>query len=201
MHMLLPHCYDLTMAPTFNNHLEKCSIITKTYQLCHIINFNGPTKSKLHRYLNFMMGNDSKWNVDALNNVWIQSYNAQRKTNRWIAIAFHATNTMVMINYKFVERPKWPNSLWTCHTWPSHCSRWNNTCTFPSLHTYKRELPSYQNLLALCTTQSCSLGVNPTKTSPIYMYVMICASSYMSKAPSSSSSMSTSCELSTPMLV
>jgi hypothetical protein len=30
---------------------------------------------------------------------------------------------------------------------------------------------------------------------------MICASSYMSKAPSSSSSMSTSCELSTPMLV
>jgi hypothetical protein len=30
------------------NHLEKCSIITKTYQLCSDVKFNGPAKSKFH---------------------------------------------------------------------------------------------------------------------------------------------------------
>jgi hypothetical protein len=33
---------------TNSNHLEKCSIITKTYQLCQGVKFNGLAKSKLH---------------------------------------------------------------------------------------------------------------------------------------------------------
>jgi hypothetical protein len=89
---------------------------------------------------------------------------------------------MIIINYKFVEPAKWPNFSWTCHAWPSHCSKWNNICTFPSFHTYRRELPSYRNLLALCTTQSCSLGVNPTKTYLIYMYVIMCIFIYVQGA-------------------
>jgi len=36
------------------------------------------------------------------------------------------------------------------------------THTCPSTHTCRRELPSHLNHLALCTTQSHSLGVNPT---------------------------------------
>jgi len=27
-----------------------------------------------------------------------------------LAIAFHATNIMIIINYKFIEPAKWPNS-------------------------------------------------------------------------------------------
>ncbi len=34
---------------TNSNHLEKRSLITKTYWLCRGIKFNGPKKSKLHR--------------------------------------------------------------------------------------------------------------------------------------------------------
>jgi hypothetical protein len=45
---------------TNSNHLKKCSIVTKTYQLCHIIKFNGLVKSKLHQYPNSMMGNGCK---------------------------------------------------------------------------------------------------------------------------------------------
>ncbi len=55
----------------------------------------------------------------------------------------------------------------------------------------KNELPSNLNCLDLCTTQSCSLNVNPIKVSHVYKYVMIGASSCISRASSLFDSMST----------
>jgi len=42
---------------TNTNHLNKCSIITKTYQLSCIVKLSGPTKSKFRKYLTPIMGN------------------------------------------------------------------------------------------------------------------------------------------------
>jgi hypothetical protein len=51
---------------TNSNHLEKCSIITKTYQLCQNVKFNGPTKSKFHQYPSTIIGKGCRWSVGAL---------------------------------------------------------------------------------------------------------------------------------------
>ncbi len=48
---------------TNSNHLEKCSIITKTYRLCRGVNFNGPAKSKLHLYPSPIIGKGCRWGV------------------------------------------------------------------------------------------------------------------------------------------
>lgn len=40
-----------------SNHLEKYLIITKSYQLCHTIKFNGSLKFKLRQYFNPTMNN------------------------------------------------------------------------------------------------------------------------------------------------
>lgn len=55
----------------------------------------------------------------------------------------------------------------------------------------KNELPFNLNYLDLCTTQSCSLNVNPIKISNAYKYVMIGASSCISKVLSLFDSIST----------
>ncbi len=44
-------------------------------------------------------------------------------------------------------------------------------------------LPSHQNCFALWTTQSCSLCVNPTKTSHAYRYAITTKFKWTSKAP------------------
>ncbi len=59
----------------------------------------------------------------------------------------------------------------------------------------KKELPSDLNCLDLCTTQSCSLNVIPIKISHVYKYVMIGASSCISRASSLFDSMSTPWQL------
>ncbi len=51
---------------TNSNHLEKCSIITKTYWLCQGVKLNGPTKSKLHWYWSLVIGKACRWGVGAL---------------------------------------------------------------------------------------------------------------------------------------
>ncbi len=64
------------------NHL--CLIITKTYQLCQIVKFNGVTKFKLHQYPSPMMVNDySWWSVDVLNDVCIWSHITHCEINYW----------------------------------------------------------------------------------------------------------------------
>jgi len=71
-----------------------------------------------------------------------------------------------------------------------------------SIHPHlKKEIsfPLFENHLALCTTQPCSLGVNPIEISFVYKYVMIGASSCKSKAPSHFDSISTSQE--SPILI
>jgi hypothetical protein len=61
------------MAPTLTT-LKNAKLITKTYQLCRILKFNGLRKSKLYQYPSPMMGNGYKWSVGALNDVYIWSH-------------------------------------------------------------------------------------------------------------------------------
>jgi hypothetical protein len=66
---------------TNSNHLETCSIITKTYQLCRCVKFNGPTKSKLHRYPSPIIGKGCRWGIGALKDTQTWSPTIHLKTN------------------------------------------------------------------------------------------------------------------------
>ncbi len=82
---------------------------------------------------------------------------------------------------------------------PSRCYGHGTTCTHPFVYTCNKELPSHWDLFTLWTTQSRSLGVNPTRTSPTYKYAITGKSKWMSKAPLPSNSSSSLWEF--PLLV
>jgi len=68
---------------TNSNHLEKCSIITKTYQLCKGVKLNGPVKSKLHEYPSPIIGKGYRWSVGTLKDARNRSHTIHLKTNCW----------------------------------------------------------------------------------------------------------------------
>ncbi len=135
--MLPFHYYDLTMEPTLIqqfNHLEKCSIITKTYQLCWGVKFNGLTKSKLHRYPSPIIGKGCRWGVGALKDAstWSHTIHLKKKNLTCNCIPCHQ---YCVYNKLYVRQiPKWPNFSWACLTRLSHCFGWCTTFTCPSTH-------------------------------------------------------------------
>ncbi len=66
---------------TNSNHLENCSIITKTYQLCQGVKLNGLKKSKFHQYPNPIIGKGYRWGVGALKDAQIWSHAIYIETN------------------------------------------------------------------------------------------------------------------------
>ncbi len=56
-----------------SNHLYKCSIMTKTYRLCQGVKFNGPKKSKFHRYPTLIIGKGYRWGVGVFKDAYTQS--------------------------------------------------------------------------------------------------------------------------------
>jgi len=89
------------------------------------------------------------------------------------------------------KNSKWPHSLWTCHTKPSCYFRWNTNCIHPSIQTVKMNYLliwivwtyAQHNLVPWMLIQS--------KISHAYKYVMIGASSCISKVSSLFDSIST----------
>ncbi len=162
---------------TNSNHLEKCSIITKTYRLCQDVKFNGPRKSKLHRYPSLIIGKGCRWSVGALKDVQTWSHTIHVETN-WRNCNYILHHQYYVWNKLYFHwTPKWPNFSWPCLTRLSCCFRRSTTFTCPFAHICRNELPSLLNYLALCTTWSFSLGVNPIGTSFAYKYAMTHASS------------------------
>jgi hypothetical protein len=89
---------------TSSNHLEKCSIITKTYWLCQGVKLNGLAKSKLNWYSSPIICRCCKWDVGALKGVQTQSHTIHRKKN--------------LLNLQLYPLPpivgstiRWPNNL------------------------------------------------------------------------------------------
>ncbi len=70
-----------------------------------------------------------------------------------------------------------------------------------SIWSRRRNFFPHLKHLALCTTWSHSLGVNPTRNSHVCKYAMINTYSYMSKTPSFSNSISKPWEYLLPMLL
>jgi hypothetical protein len=99
---------------TNSNHLEKCSIITKTYRLYQGVNLNGPTKSKLHLYLSPIIGKGCRWGVGV--DASTSSHTIHLETNCWTC-NYMPRHQYCVWNKLCVHRtPKWPNSSWTCIT-------------------------------------------------------------------------------------
>ncbi len=162
---------------TNSNHLEKCSIISKTYWLCRNVKFNGPATSKLHQYPSPIIGKGYRWGVGALKDARIQSHTIHLETKCWICNCIPCHEYYVG-NKLYVHRtPKWPNSPWACLIRLSHCYGRSTTFTCPSTHIHRVESPSHLNHLAICTTWSLFLGVNIIGTSFTCKYAMIGASS------------------------
>jgi hypothetical protein len=80
MHMLFLHFYNSAMEPSPTSW-EKCSIITKTYQLCRGVKLNGLAKSKLHWYPHPINDKGYKWGVGASKDAWIWSHTIHLETN------------------------------------------------------------------------------------------------------------------------
>jgi hypothetical protein len=157
--------------------MEKCSIITKTYRLCWGAKLNGLAKSKLHLYIRPIIGKGCRWGVEALKNAQTRSHTIHLETNCWACNCILHHQYCVWNKLYVCRTPKWANFSWTCLTRFSRCSRQGTTFTCPFAHISRKELPSHLNHLALCTTWSFYLGVNPIGTFLTYKYVMTGASS------------------------
>jgi len=68
---------------------QKCSIITKTYLLCHIIKFIGLAKSKFHQFPSPMMGNNDKWSVGELNDIQYNSITHHTSRNKLLNLQLY----------------------------------------------------------------------------------------------------------------
>ncbi len=141
---------------TNSNHLETCSIITKTYWLCWGVKLNGLKKSKLHWYPSPIIGKGYRWGIGALKHAQIRSYTMHLKTNCWTCNCIICYQYYVWNKLYVCWTPKWPNSSWAHLAMLSHCSGQGTTFTCPFAHIRQRELPSHLNCLALCTTRSFS---------------------------------------------
>ncbi len=162
---------------TNSSHLETCSIITKTYWLCWGVKLNWLAKSKLHRYPSPIIGKGYKWNIGAFKYAQIWSYTMHLIFFCWTCNCIICYQYYVWSKLYVCWTPKWPNSSWARLATLSHCYDRDTTFTYPFAHIRWRELPSHLNHLALCTTLSFSLSVNPIRTSLACKYAMTCASS------------------------
>jgi len=160
---------------TDSNHLEKRSIITKTYRFYRGVNLNVSAKSKFHMYPSPIIGKGHRWGVAV--DVWTWSHIIHLETNCWTCNCIPHHQYCVWSKLCVYQTPKWPNPSWTCLIRISHYSRQGTTFTCPFAHIRKKELPFHLNRLALCTTWSFSLGVNPIGTSFACKYAMTNASS------------------------
>jgi len=154
---------------TNSNHLEKCSIITKTYQFIEV------SISMGWQYPCPIIGKDRRWSVGV--DAWTWSHTIHLKINCWTCNCTPRHQYCVWSKLCVRRTPKWPNSSWTCLIRISHCSRQGTTFTCPFAHIRRKESPSHLNRLALCTTWSFSLGVNPIRISFACKYAMTNASS------------------------
>ncbi len=107
---------------TNSNHLEKCSIITKTYQLCKGVKLNGPAKSKLHEYPSPIIGKGYRWNVGTLKDARNRSHTIHLKTNCWTYNCFHVVLSEAQPS--FVHLPTFVGgnylSIWTAWSHAQH---------------------------------------------------------------------------------
>jgi hypothetical protein len=64
---------------TNSDHLEKCSMMTKTYWLCWGVRLNGLVKFKLNQYPSPIIGKGYKWSVGALKSLYLVTHHTPRK--------------------------------------------------------------------------------------------------------------------------
>jgi hypothetical protein len=93
---------------TNSNHLEKCSIITKTYKLCWGVKLNGPEKSKLHQHPSPIIGKSYRWNVGALKDARTGSHTIHLDQIVELIVASLATNIVSGANYMSVRPQNGP---------------------------------------------------------------------------------------------
>ncbi len=149
------------------------------------------------------MGNGCKWNVGALNDVHTWSHTTCHEIKFWTCTCIHhqkycAWNKLIrgLLDPKMAQMfLGMPHKALACYFW------WSTTCTCSFVHVCRKELPSHLNHLALSTTWSHSLDVNPTKTLHTSKYAITYAFWWIFKAPSPSNWVFASLNFSLPMLV
>jgi hypothetical protein len=137
------------------------------------------------------MANGHKWNVGALNNVWIQSHmvhTTHQKTNCWTWNCILHHQFYAKASCKSTKPQNGLTFVNMFYKGFHFCFRQGIICTCLFIHTHKRRSPK-------------DFTINSIRTSHVYKYVITCASSCMSKAPSPFDSMFVSWESSLPMLI